>query len=231
VDGAVNMPVELIVPPVADHVTGLLEPVTVAVNCCVAPAIRLALVGETFTVTGDETVTVALAETPLSVAVTVTVPVVLGAVKSPVELIVPALAVHVGEADVPLTVAVNCWVVPSCRLADVGEIDAVTVAGADAATVTAALDDTPLAVAETAYSPGVVPAVYIPFELTLPVGSVVVHVGAAEVPVTVAAICCVPPSVTLADVGDTATVTGVDCDPDDEPAEHQLPVQSLKLLR
>jgi hypothetical protein len=31
--------------------------------------------------------------------------------------------------EVPLTVAVNCWVPPDCKLADAGETDRVTVAG------------------------------------------------------------------------------------------------------
>ena len=38
VPGAVYRPPDVIVPPVVDHVTDvLLEPVTVDVNCCVAP--------------------------------------------------------------------------------------------------------------------------------------------------------------------------------------------------
>jgi hypothetical protein len=44
---AVNRPLLVIVPPVAAHVTAVLElPVTVAVNCCVCPDCRVALVGE-----------------------------------------------------------------------------------------------------------------------------------------------------------------------------------------
>jgi hypothetical protein len=52
------------VPPVADHVTAVLVvPVTVAVNCCVAPPKTVALAGETLTVTtGAVTVTVAEAD-------------------------------------------------------------------------------------------------------------------------------------------------------------------------
>jgi len=46
------------VPPVADHVTEvLLEPVTVAVNCCVALVISEAEVGLIDTATGTVTVT------------------------------------------------------------------------------------------------------------------------------------------------------------------------------
>ena len=50
-------------------------------------------------------------ESATLVAVTVGVPADDGAVYSPLELIVPALAVHVTAVlDVPLTTAVNCWV-------------------------------------------------------------------------------------------------------------------------
>src|SRR6185369_13820656 len=49
---AVKRPDDVIVPPVALQVTaGLDVPVTVAVNCCVAPAITEAVVGETLTLT------------------------------------------------------------------------------------------------------------------------------------------------------------------------------------
>jgi len=70
-------------PPVADQVTAvLLLPVTVAVNCCVAPVISEAVVGEMVTATAV-TVTVAEADLVVSatlVAVTVKVPAVPGAV-------------------------------------------------------------------------------------------------------------------------------------------------------
>src|SRR6185312_15762507 len=47
-DPAVNKPLLETVPPVAVHVTAVLElPVTVAVNCCVCPGCRVAPVGET----------------------------------------------------------------------------------------------------------------------------------------------------------------------------------------
>ena len=50
VDPAVNKPLLEIVPPVAVHVTAVLElPVTVAVNCRVWPGWRVALVGEMVT--------------------------------------------------------------------------------------------------------------------------------------------------------------------------------------
>jgi len=75
------------VPPVADHVTAvLLLPVTVAVNCCVAPVWSDAEVGLMLTATtggGEVTVTLAEADLVLSatlVARTLKVPAVAGAV-------------------------------------------------------------------------------------------------------------------------------------------------------
>jgi hypothetical protein len=75
------------VPPVADQVTAVfVVPVTVAVNCCVAPAKIAAEVGLTLTTTtggGVFTVTVAVANLVVSatlVARTVNVPAVAGAV-------------------------------------------------------------------------------------------------------------------------------------------------------
>jgi hypothetical protein len=71
------------VPPVADQLTAvLLLPVTVAVNCCVAPVMSAAVVGEMDTETAV-TVTVAAADLVVSatlVALTVKVPAVPGAV-------------------------------------------------------------------------------------------------------------------------------------------------------
>ena len=93
-------------------------PVTVAVNCCVAPVTTVALVGLTLTATGTM-VTVAEAELVARawlVAVTVTVAgvgTVVGAVYRPVVLIVPHAA-PVQPAPETLqftaTLAVNCWV-------------------------------------------------------------------------------------------------------------------------
>ena len=77
------MPLVETVPPVADQVTAVLDvPVTVAVNCCVAPVCSDAEVGLMLTATND-TVTVAEADFEGSatlVAVTVKVPAVAGAV-------------------------------------------------------------------------------------------------------------------------------------------------------
>ena len=56
-------------PAVADQVTAvLLEPLTVAVNCCVPPASSEAEVGEIVTATGALTVTVAEADLLVSAA-------------------------------------------------------------------------------------------------------------------------------------------------------------------
>jgi hypothetical protein len=73
--GAVYMPLEETLPPVADQVSAvLLLPVTVAVNCWVPPVFIVADVGEMVTATtGALTVTVAeadLVESATLVAVT-----------------------------------------------------------------------------------------------------------------------------------------------------------------
>jgi hypothetical protein len=48
--GAVKSPLELMLPPEADHITEVFEvPVTVAVNCCVAEALIDTLAGVTVT--------------------------------------------------------------------------------------------------------------------------------------------------------------------------------------
>src|ERR1700682_5621099 len=112
------------------HVTaGLLLPVTVAVNCWVWETVRVAAAGETVTATGLS-VTVALADLLVSaalVAVAVTVGVAAieaGAVYRPAAEIVPTLGlmVHVTAALLPpVTVAVNCWVWETVRVAAAGE--------------------------------------------------------------------------------------------------------------
>ena len=74
------------VPPVVDQVTAvLLVPVTLAVNCCVAPLISEAEPGEIETATTDAAVTVTVAEADLVVsawlvAVMLQDPVAVGAV-------------------------------------------------------------------------------------------------------------------------------------------------------
>lgn len=146
--------------PLTLHATEVFElPVTVAVNCCVFPAITWAVVGETFMTTPGTRVTTADADFVLSaleVAVTVTLAGlggVAGAVYSPVVEIVPQAA---PEQPLPLTVhvtavfevfatdAVNCLVSPAKTDALVGDIVTetgnVTVTVADADFVVSACD-------------------------------------------------------------------------------------------
>src|SRR6266852_628175 len=75
---------------------------------------------------GPGTVTVTVPEADLVgsatlVAVTVSVPAEFGAVYSPLELMVPPLAIQVTTVfELPVTVAVNCCVALICRLVDDG---------------------------------------------------------------------------------------------------------------
>jgi hypothetical protein len=121
---AVKTPDDEIVPPVAVHVTAVLElPVTVAENGCVWPGGRVALVGDTVTDTtgggggGAWMVTLAEADfdgSAADVAVTVKLlPAVEPAVNRPVLEIVPPVADHVTALlELPLTVALNWRVCP-----------------------------------------------------------------------------------------------------------------------
>lgn len=166
--GAVYKPLDVTVPqraplqPVPDtlQVTPLFGfPFTTAVNCCVCPATTWAVVGEIATTVGGTTVTIADADfdgSAFEVAVTVTcggLGIVVGAVYCPLEEIVPqALPVH--EAPIrlhltlvsvePVTVAVNCWLVPMTTCAVAGEILTTTAATivivADADLVGSAID-------------------------------------------------------------------------------------------
>jgi hypothetical protein len=119
VPGAVYRPVEETVPhaapvqpvPVRLQVTLVfVDPVTVAVNCCVFPAATSAVVGEIFTATGGTRVTVAVADAVvLAAEVTLTVTcagvgIVAGAVYKPAEDTVP----HVEPLQpLPLTLQVT----------------------------------------------------------------------------------------------------------------------------
>jgi hypothetical protein len=105
----------------------LLDPCTVALNCWVVPAVRVADMGEIKTVTAPAvTVTVALALFVVSamlVAVTVCMPAWDGAVYRPPALIVPTVAFPAAAPStdhvtpvlpvVGVTVAVNCAVPPA----------------------------------------------------------------------------------------------------------------------
>jgi len=67
----------------------------------------------------------------VAVRVRAVVEVTEGAVKTPVVEIVPAEAVQVTAVFVePLTIAVNCWVLPEDNVELVGETDMETVVGA-----------------------------------------------------------------------------------------------------
>jgi hypothetical protein len=138
VAGAVYTPELETVPPVAVQVTDvLLEPLTVAVNCCVPLVASEAEVGLIATDTAGAvavTVTVADADLVLSarlVAFTVYVPPVLGAVYRPELETVPPVALHVTAVlPVPVTVETNCWVAPVCNEAVVGVSATATGTGA-----------------------------------------------------------------------------------------------------
>jgi hypothetical protein len=150
--GAVyNPPVETVptleFPPVApftDQVTLVfVVPETVAVNCCVFPAAKVAVVGETdtLTVTAGWIVTFACANRLVSAMLVAATAAVVkaatdaGAVNNPPVEIVPTLefppvtpfTVHVTPVFVlPDTVAVNCCVFPADSVAEVGDTDTLT---------------------------------------------------------------------------------------------------------
>lgn len=85
-------------------------------NCCVDPVCSDADDGLTETDTGAVTVTLTVAdllESAALVALTVYVPAVLGAVYKPLVEMEPPVALHVTAVlELPVTVAVNCWVAP-----------------------------------------------------------------------------------------------------------------------
>lgn len=129
---AVNIPLLSTVPtePVAVQVTPAVDPVTLAVNCCVPPTLTLAVTGVRLTEMLppppplDLTVTWAVADLVVSsteVAVTVPVPAET-AVNKPFESIVPTLVeVQVTPFVEPVTVAVKVWVCPAVTVAVVGD--------------------------------------------------------------------------------------------------------------
>ena len=134
--------------PLTCQVTAvLLEPVTVAVNCCVPPVTSDAEVGVIeMPTTGGAALTVTFADADLVlsaalVAVTANVPALPGAVYMPLEEMLPPLADQVTAVLLlPVTVAVNCSVAPVTNDAEVGVIEMPTTGGA-AATVTLAEAD------------------------------------------------------------------------------------------
>lgn len=155
VAGALYEPLALIVPvaaappvtPFTCQITAVFVVfVTVATNCCVNPTCTAGDLGliATLMAAGAVTVTVAAPAFVVSaceIAVTVTVPPVgtfAGAVYKPDELIVPMLAAPAdvlltcqvtAALDVPVTVAVNCFVWPVSTLAVAGDTDTTTGGG------------------------------------------------------------------------------------------------------
>jgi hypothetical protein len=192
----------VIVPAEVDHVMALFEtePVTLAVNCCVAPVVMVAVDGEIVIelTLGVVTVTVAVAVLVGSaklVTVMVAVPADAPAVKTPAELIVPELADQAMDlfATVPCTVALNCCVAPARMLAVGGvtvievTVGALTVIVADADLVGSAT-----LVAVTFATPDV-DAVKRPLAVIEPPVADQVTDLFAIVPCTVAVNCCVAP--------------------------------------
>ena len=116
VAGAVNKPVDDMVPAFAAQLVAPED-----VNCFVCPRVTDADVGEIDCGSSGARVTAALALPPGPVAVTVT-PVedgiVAGAVKRPVEEMLPAVALQLVAPE-----DVNCFVCPILTVAEVGEMD------------------------------------------------------------------------------------------------------------
>jgi len=135
---AVYRPFVVIVPPVADQVTAVLElPLTAAVNCCDPPVESDAEPGEIVTATVVVAVTLTAAEADLLVsamlvAVTTKLPVVMGAVYIPPVEIFPPLAFQLTAVLlVPLTLAANCWLLPKGSDDELGNTATATETGAD----------------------------------------------------------------------------------------------------
>src|SRR6266540_1385266 len=234
VAGAVySPPVEMVptvgLPPVTpstDHCTPVLVvPVTVAVNCAVVFTGTAAEVGLMLTAMAV-TVTVALAVlvgSALLVAVTVCEPAAAGAVYSPVAEMVPTVVLPPATPStdhctlvlvVPVTVAVNCFVVFTATLAEVGLM---LIATPPLVTVTAAFADlvvSALLVAVTVCVPAVAGAVYRPLPEMAPTVEFPPLMPSTdqltvlfEAPVTVAVNCCVVFVGTLALVGEMEIAT------------------------
>ena len=69
------------------------------------------------------------------VAVTVKLPAVLGAVNMPAEMLPPLAAQVTAVLVVPVTVAVNCWLLPVATEAVLGEMEMATATAAVTVTV------------------------------------------------------------------------------------------------
>jgi hypothetical protein len=235
VDGAVYKPAEVTVPqvepvqpdPATVQVTPKFElPVTVAWNCCWAPTINKALVGEIVTDTGMPILTCAEAYLVVSacdVAVTLTsagLGMITGAVYRPAAVTFPQFepAQPVPETlhdtdvfELPVTCAENCREAEGASFAELGEILTVT----SATTVTVALADlvgsaTDVAVREKKGGlGGAEGAVNNPEELTVPhtvpaqpVPAIVQVTAVLDEPVTLALNCFCALTPTWAVVGE-----------------------------
>ena len=179
----------LTVPTVAAQLVAPAE-----VNCCVTPRSRLTAVGEIVCGGMGISVTLALAEPPGPVAVTVTAVeagMVAGAVYRPAEEMVPAVAVQlVAPAEV------NCCDCPNVTEAEVGEMTC----GVCGTRVTEALAEPPgpVAVTVTNVEAGMVAGpVYKPAEVMVPA-------VAAQLAAPAEVNCCVFPNLTEAEVGEIA---------------------------
>jgi hypothetical protein len=135
---------------------------------------------------------------------------VAGAVYSPFELMVPQLADHVTAVFVlPVTVEVNCSVVPALTESEVGLMVTTTGSGGGAVTITLAEAESAgftTLVAVTAQEVVIAGAVYKPLELMLPQDADQVT-EVFVLPVTVEANCSVASASMESDSGLIATTT------------------------
>lgn len=242
VEGAVYKPAEVTVPqaepvqPVplrVQVIAPLLVPLTIAWNCCCAPTVTSAVVGEMVTDIGTAIFTCAEADLLVSacdVAVTVTdggFGTIAGAVYNPADEIfpqalpeqpAPEMLHDMSVLEVPLTLALNCLEPEGATVAEVGEIVIVTTG----TTVTEAVADllgsaTDVAVTEkNGGAGGTAGAVYSPAEFTVPQvvpaqpDPVMVQVTAVlDVPVTATVNCWCPPVPIWTVVGEIETATAV----------------------
>ena len=226
VPDGVNRPEEVIVPPVAIHVTALLYdpvPATIAVHCEVcAVVIELGAAATVTEVTVNGALATAMVAEPemfvypdcVEVATQLPVPVPDG-VKRPDCVIEPPVAVQVTAllyAPVPVTVATHCEVCPV--LIEAGAAATVILVTVGAVFVTVMAADPEMFVNPACVEFAVQLPVPMPEGVNTPdcvmVPPVAVHITALlypPVPATVATHCAVCPM--LIEPGDTATVTEV----------------------
>jgi hypothetical protein len=209
-----------------------LLPVIVAVNCCWPPTVNVTVTGVRVTTMGGTIVTVAVLDlvgSATKVAVTNTcagLGTVGGAKYRPLGEMLPQAAplqpvpVTLQETlvlEMPLTVAVNCWLPPITTCAETGAM--LTDTGPLTVTVAwpvLALSATEVAVTVTWFGVGTVPgAVYSPpvdidpqVAPLQPLPATLHDTAVFDVPITVAANCWCPPVRTCAVAGETVTEIG-----------------------